>query len=128
MLSLRQLLPVLLFSALAPTPVWSAIDPVPESEQAAKALKIISDYHGPRPAIPAKKLHVVYFTPSDRESAVNYEQRLSAILEDIRSFYRDGMERLGFGSMTFTLDRDTAGKLIIHPVKGTDREADFPRW
>jgi hypothetical protein len=106
----------------------SAIEPVPESEQAARGLRIIKDYQGQRPAGPAKKLHVVYFTPADREPAADYAHRLEAILEDIRGFYRDGMERLGFGPLTFTLARDAGGKLIIHSVRGKDEEADFPGW
>jgi len=109
-------------------PVLRAADPIPESQQAALALKIIDVYDGPRPAEPPKKLHVVYFTPSDREPAANYQERLEAILEDIRAFYRDGMERLGFGPKTFALPRDAHGKLIIHLVKGKEPESAFPRW
>jgi hypothetical protein len=121
----QQLLLALCFSRLV---AHAAIAPVPESEQAERALRTINDYQGPRPATPAKKLHVVYFTPSDLEPAANYHQRLEAILEDIRSFYRDGMDRLGFGAMTFTPARDADSKLIIHLVKGKDPEVDFPRW
>jgi hypothetical protein len=106
----------------------ATVAPVAESDQAAKALKIIDAYDGTRPETPPKKLHIVYFTPSDREAAANYEQRLNAILEDIQSFYRDNMQRLGFGPKTFTLARDPQGKLIIHLVKGNEPESDFPGW
>ena len=109
-------------------PALRAVDPIPESEQAARAVKIIDTYHGPRPETPPKKLQIAYFTPSDREPAAGYAQRLDAIMEDVRAFYRDGMERLGFGSKTFTLARDADGKLIIHLVKGKEPEAAFPRW
>src|SRR4029077_10138700 len=105
-----------------------AVAPIPESEQAAQAMRIIDAYHGPRPATPPKLLHVVYFTPADREPAAKYEQRLDVILEDIRAFYRDGMQRLGFGPKTFTLARDAEGKLLIHLVQGKKLEAAFPRW
>ena len=104
-----------------------AVPTIPESDQAAQALKIIDAYHGARPANPPKKLHVVYFTPADREPVPKYEQRLEAILEDIRAFYRDEMERQGFGPKTFTLARNAEGKLIIHLVKGKDPEAGYPR-
>src|SRR5215813_4189284 len=73
---------------------WSAILPIPECEQATQALRIIDAYHQPRPAVPPRKLHVVYFTPADCEPAADYEKRLSAILQDIRGFYRDNMQRL----------------------------------
>src|SRR5579864_7001899 len=113
-LSMRRL-PLLLISLLLvrASPAARAADPIPESGQAALALKILDAYHGPRPTNSPKKLHVVYFTPGDREPAAKYEQRLEAILEDVRSFYRDGMERLGFGPKTFTLPRDAQGKLVI---------------
>ena len=106
----------------------AAIAPIPESDQAAPAGQIIDAYHGSRPADPPKKLHVVYFTPSDREPAADYAQRLELILEDIRRFYGDGMKRLGFGRKTFTLPRDANGKLTIHLIKGKAPESAFPRW
>ena len=109
-------------------PTLHAADPIPESEQAAQALRIIDAFHGKHPADPPRKLHIVYYTPSDREPAANYDQRLEAILEDIRAFYRDGMVRLGFGPKTFTLPRDEQGKLIIHLVKGKEPESAFTTW
>jgi hypothetical protein len=49
-------------------------------------------------------------------------------MEDVRAFYRDGMERLGFGPETFALARDADGKLIITLVKGKEPESAFPGW
>ena len=128
-MSMRHL-PLLFVSILlvCTSPAARAVDPIPESGQASLALKIINAYHGPRPADPPKKLYLVYFTPADREPAAKYEQRLEAILEDVRAFYRDGMERLGFGPKTFSLPRDAQGKLVILFVKGKEPEADFPGW
>ena len=48
-------------------------------------------------------------------------------MEDIRAFYRDGMERAGLGSKTFDLDRDEEGKLIIHLVKGKEPDDAYKR-
>ncbi|MFO1512409.1 MAG: NPCBM/NEW2 domain-containing protein [Verrucomicrobiota bacterium] len=106
----------------------SPVAPIPESEQAALAMAVIDAYHGSRSTEPPKKLHLVYFTPAEREPAAEYEQRLGAILEDIRSFYGEGMKRLGFGYKTFTLPRDAQGRLIIHLVKGKEESSAFPRW
>lgn len=105
-----------------------AVAPIPESEQAALALRIIDAYHGTRPSEPPKKLQIVYYTPADREPAAEYAQRLDAIMEDIRAFYRDGMKRTGFGPKTFTLPRDRDGKLTIHFVKGKELESAFTGW
>ena len=123
---LRPLLVGLLLLNLAQT--LGATIPIPEDQQAARALQIIDTFHNPRPANPPRKLHIAYFTPADREPAVRYEERLAAILEDIQSFYRDGMQRLGFGPKTFALPRDAEGRLIIHLVKSKQPEAAFPRW
>ena len=109
-------------------PALRAVEPIPESEQAARAMKIIDAYHEPRPAMPPRKLHMVYYTPADRELAARCQQHLDAIMEDVRAFYREGMERVGFGPKTFALARDADGKLIITLVKGKEPEAAFPRW
>ncbi|HSU55521.1 MAG TPA: NPCBM/NEW2 domain-containing protein [Candidatus Dormibacteraeota bacterium] len=110
------------------SPGKAAVAPIPESEQAARALKIITQFQGTSPSTRPKQLHIVYFTPSDREPAANYQKRLGAILEDIRGFYWHEMNRSGFGQETFTLPRDKDGKLIIHLVKGKEADSEFPRW
>ena len=104
-----------------------AVECVPEPEQAALACKILDACHGRRPTTAHERLNVVYFTPSDREPEPRYHERLEAILEDIRAFYRDGMTRAGFGPKTFELARDAQGKLIIHLVKGGEPESAYPR-
>jgi hypothetical protein len=98
---------------------------IPETEQAAQAQKIIDAYQGARPAHPTKKLYVFYFTPSDRAPEPHYYERLTAILEDIQSFYRKGMKRCGFGPETFPLERDDQGKIIIHLVQGREPESKY---
>ena len=37
-------------------------------------MKIIDAYHATRPANPPKKLHIVYFTPSDRDPELIVEK------------------------------------------------------
>ncbi|MDB6112848.1 MAG: hypothetical protein JWR69_4598 [Pedosphaera sp.] len=123
---MRHISPVLIAFFLAcAAPALHAVDPIPESQQAPLVLKLLDAYHGTRPATPPKKLHLVYFTPSDREPEPRYRERLEAIMEDIRAFYRDGMERAGFGPETFNLARDAEGKLIIHLVKGKETESSY---
>ncbi len=105
----------------------SDLSAVPESEQAAHASKIIDAWFGVRPQKDPKLLHVVYFTPADRDPVPRYEQRLEAILEDIRAFYRAGMQRQGFGPSTFGLARDAHGQLLIHLVKGKEPANAYER-
>lgn len=65
-----------------------------------------------------RKAHIVYWTPSDREPAARYRERLSPIMEHIRGFYLSEMKRLGFGSRTFSLDVEVDGLVKIHVIKG----------
>jgi hypothetical protein len=118
---------VLVFWVIRCLTANAEIVPVAESDQAAQALKIIDAYHGVRPANSPKILHVVYFTPSDRDPEPRYRERLTAILEDIQTFYRDGMKRSGFGPKTFDLAHDPQGQLIIHLVKGKEPENSYQK-
>lgn len=114
----------LLFHA---APAATAVDPIPEWQQAPLALKRLEAYHQPAPTPTSRKLHVVYFTPSDRDPEPRYRERLDAIMEDIRGFYRDGMERAGFGPKTFDLARDAEGRLILHVAKGKEPERNYQK-
>ena len=105
-----------------------AVEPIPESQQAALAMKILDTYQAPIPGKPPKKLHVVYYTPAGREPEPRYRERLEPLLEDIRAFYREGLQEQGFRPEGFALDRDTSGKLAIHLVRGKEPESAFPEW
>jgi hypothetical protein len=107
------------------SPTLRAVDPIPESQQAPVALKVLAAANGTRPATSPKKLNVVYFTPFDRDPEPRYRERLDSILKDIRAFYLDGMEKAGFGPETFDLARDSEGAWIIHLVKGREPESSY---
>jgi hypothetical protein len=104
-----------------------AAQPVPEDQQARLAAKVLDAWHGARNPGAPKKLHVVYYTPSDRRPEANYRARLEAIMEDIRAFYREGMVEAGFGPETFDLERDAQGKWVLYRVEGKLPEASFTR-
>jgi len=63
-------------------------------------------------------LKVVYFHAADQPPLAGYADRMDRILKDIQSFYRNEMERNGFGKKTFPLELDENGKLRLHVVKG----------
>lgn len=69
-------------------------------------------------------LHVGYFTPGDREPAEGYRDRIDRIVTDIQSFYAAQMAANGYGEMTFPLQRDGEGKVIVHVAKG-DKSFDY---
>jgi len=100
----------------------------PEEEIAAKVPKaraILDAWQAKSPVKAEKKLHIVYWTPSDREPGPDYEKRLGAILEDIRDFYAREMKRLGFGPRTIRLDYAEAGKMKVHLVRGRKPYSEY---
>lgn len=87
--------------------------------------KRIQQYHSSE-AVPSKRtLHIVYWTPKDREPIQDYRQRLSRIFLDIREFYRKEMLRLGLGDKTIPLATKPDGLLQIHLVQGREPYANY---
>ncbi|MDP0491520.1 MAG: NPCBM/NEW2 domain-containing protein [Verrucomicrobiota bacterium JB023] len=89
-----------------------------EREQSRRALSILRPWQEEDPVTSTHRLQVVYWTPSDREPATGYRERLTRIMESLQDFYRSEMERNGFGPATFPLAREESGELTIHLVKG----------
>ena len=77
------------------------------------------------PAPSERTLHVVYWTPSDREPAQDYRARLTRIFGDIRNFYASEMDRIGFGRRTIQFDYAKDKLINIHLVKGAGPFADY---
>ena len=82
------------------------------------ARAILDGWQAEAPERGERKLHIVYWTPSDREPAPLYRERLSKILTDIQSFYLREMERLGFGPRSLRLDQAADGLVRTHLVRG----------
>lgn len=100
----------------------------PQEDIAAKvpaAKAILDTWQVKDPVRAEKKVHIVYWTPADREPAPRYRERLGAILEDIRDFYAKEMKRLGFGPRTIRLDYADDGKMQVHVVKGHQPYAKY---
>ncbi len=94
-------------------------------QQVPAARKIIEAYHGAEANTSKRTLHIVYWTPSDRDPQPQYRERLSRVLFDIRAFYLREMKRLGFGERTIRLATDDDGLLTIHVVKGKRPYANY---
>lgn len=94
-----------------------------ETVEAARA--ILDRWHATDPEHAPRKLHLVYWHASDRPACAGYRERLTRIMEHIRSFYADEMNRLGFGPRTINLDYDQQGEIVMHVVKGAGPFADY---
>ena len=91
----------------------------------AAARAILDAWQAREPVRAERKLHIVLWTPKDREPAPQYRERLTKILTDIRGFYAREMERVGFGPRTFGLDMAEDKLLHIHLVRGAGPYSDY---
>lgn len=123
-----QRLLVCLFLSLASVSFSTAAAPSPQdeiAEQVPKALAILNRWHAADPEPGDRRLHLIYWTPADREPAPRYRERLSAILLDIQKYYRAEMKRMGFGERTIRLHNEADGLLKIHLVRGAKPYAQY---
>lgn len=91
-----------------------------EQQLAADAMKILDGWHNEQPERSERTLHLVCWTPSDREFPKDDAARLTRIMQHIQNFYRIEMERLGLGPRTFNLAYDDNKQLILHRVRGVE--------
>ncbi|HQX50272.1 MAG TPA: NPCBM/NEW2 domain-containing protein [Planctomycetaceae bacterium] len=89
-----------------------------EREQAAAACRILDAWHAEQPEPGERHLHIVCWTPADRELPARYPARLTRIMRNIQDFYAGEMQRLGFGNRTIGLQLDDKQQLILHEVRG----------
>jgi hypothetical protein len=92
---------------------------------AGSALEVIEKYHADETAASSRTLHLVYWTPRDREPLAEYRERLTRVMKTIQEFYASEMERLGLGDKTFALETTADGLLKIHLVRGERPYADY---
>jgi hypothetical protein len=113
------LFPLLAFPLMAATPQEMIDSQVP----AARA--ILDGWQEKDSERAERRLHIILWTPNDREPAPRYQERLGAILHDIRDYYAGEMERLGFGRRTLKFDEGAEGLPRIHLVRGRGPAANY---
>ena len=102
--------------------------PAPTADlPAASARRVLEAYQRAVPTPVQKKLRIVCWRTREREFPADYHARLQGILEHIRDFYADEMARHGFGRLTFALDTDAAGRLVIHEAVGTGTYDEYTK-
>jgi hypothetical protein len=94
-------------------------------EQVPQAIAIRDGYLLSEPVPSKRTLHIVYWTPKDREPIDGYQQRLTRVMLDIQAFYRTEMNRLGFGLTSFELPLDSDQQIRIHLVQGNQPYANY---
>ena len=69
-------------------------------------------------------VRTVYFQPTD---APGPTREIINLLVETQDFYRDEMERHGYGDKTFKLETDGAGNIGFHHVKGKQKAGYYSR-
>ena len=111
------LLPIMTWLLAVWQPVRAA-ELADELEQVAAACRILDAWHADQPEPGQRNLHMVCWTPADRELPADYQPRLTRIMRHIQEFYANEMQRLGFGNRTIGLMLDDKQQLILHVVRG----------
>ena len=101
---------------------WSRV--VTQSEQAKYISSVLDAWNIKFPMRAKKPLRVVYFYAKDRKPVANYLKRWDGIISDIQDFFKTEMNRLGYQSTTFTIEKET-GKLNLHKIRGSDNDKDY---
>ncbi|MDE0043950.1 MAG: hypothetical protein OXT74_18045, partial [Candidatus Poribacteria bacterium] len=65
-----------------------------------------------------RTVRLVYFLPADRHPRKGIEEKMDALIKNVREFYADQMENHGFGRRTFRIETDRAGRALVHRVNG----------
>ncbi|MFM7136166.1 MAG: NPCBM/NEW2 domain-containing protein [Planctomycetota bacterium] len=91
----------------------------------AASRAILDGWQGEAPEKGERRLHVIAWRVKDRGFPSDHQARLDRIMTHIQDFYRREMERHGFGPRTIRLERDAAGKLVVHEVVGEGSWADY---
>lgn len=113
----HTLLAVAVVGQILISSAWSR-EPEPEAQQAVRAKRLLDAWHAEDQHKLTRQLHLVCWTPADREFPADYQTRLTRIMQHIQAFYAREMQRHGFGERSINLPTDKDGKLILHTVRG----------
>lgn len=104
----------------------AALTPQEEiAQKVPQARSILEAWKKGDPTDAKRTLHIVYWTPSDREPAAQYRERLTRCMTHIQAFYAAEMKRIGFGDQTINLEMGADKLLKIHLVKAPKPYADY---
>ncbi|MBI1347951.1 glycosyl hydrolase family 98 [bacterium] len=105
---------------------WTA--DLPDAAAQVKAARAILDPWQEKYAAPVDRyLHIVCWTPSDREFPADYKGRLTRMLQHIQAFYAQEMERHGFDQRSIRLQLNDQQQVVIHEVRGTHPTSHYAK-
>lgn len=99
-------------TAFTRLPVSWSVNPR-DAAAARQAWQTLRSFHQGKPAS-KRALHVVYVTFRDRPALDRYRERYDHLLKNIQAYYADQMQANGYPPLTFGLDLDEKGRLVVH--------------
>ncbi len=117
MIALRTALPAVLLLSYVAQPTLSQTVQT-DAQQAVAATRLLDAWRAENPEPGERVLHLVCWTPADRELPADYPARLDRIMKHVQAFYGDEMERLGFGRRSISLPLNAEGTTVLHTVRG----------
>lgn len=63
-------------------------------------------------------VRLIYFLPRDRSPQPDIDAKMDTLISTVQRIYEAQMQHHGFGRKTFKFETDTAGKAVVHHVKG----------
>lgn len=112
--------------APAVKPRWLASPAEQETARAARAR--IEAWYRDGGVRNDRKLHVVYFLPTDRKPFPGYRERYTRILNYVTDYYAREMAANGLGPETFLLDHDADGLVKIHMAYGDKPTSGYDKY
>ncbi|MBB6235760.1 hypothetical protein HDC90_000360 [Pedobacter sp. AK013] len=73
-----------------------------------------------------RNVNVVYFVPNDLDTLAGYRKRLSDLLLWTQDWYKQEMNRNGYGNKTFGLADDGSGGVKILTIRGSLPKSSYP--
>ena len=74
-----------------------------------------------------KNLNIVYFVPSDLDTLPFYQKRLSELFIWTQNWFKNEMNRNGYGEKTFGIYKDQTGKKVkLITIRGKKPKAQYP--
>jgi len=61
---------------------------------------------------------LIYFLPSDRAPRPDIPEKLNLMIQDVRKYFADEMERHGFGRRTFSFEKNSDGTAKVYLFEG----------
>ena len=72
-----------------------------------------------------RTVRLVYFLPADRHPREGIEEKMDALIKEVRQFYANQMENHGYGRRTFDIETDRNGRAVVHRVNGKFTDTNY---